>query len=112
MGTLLKTFEHRGEINSVAFSPGGERIITGSDENAAILWDVKTGQRCGVPLEHKAPVSRVVFSHGGRLIATASSDWTARLWDAQTGKPIGVPMQHSGPGGSGAWHSARMTVPF
>ncbi len=36
---------HMGEVTSVAFSPDGKRIVTGSADQTARVWDVETGQQ-------------------------------------------------------------------
>jgi WD40 repeat protein len=81
-------------VLSVAFSPDGTSILTGSWEGRAILWDVASGDRKGQPLLHEAAVSAVAFSPNGQLVLTASHDGTARLWDPVTGRPVGPPLRH------------------
>ena len=83
---------HQGEVLSVAFSPDGQRIVSGSVDNTLRLWDVYTGQPIGDPLRHTISVGSVVFSPDGQHIAS-SDGGTIRLWDAQTGRPIGQPLK-------------------
>jgi WD40 repeat protein len=73
-----------------AFSADGRRIITGSQDKAAIIWDAQTGDPL-VKLEgHTAGVTSAAFSPdpGGTRIITGSQDNTAKLWDSTTGKEI------------------------
>jgi WD40 repeat protein len=37
----LRLIGHTGEIKSVAFSPDGRYVLTGSDDNTACLWDIE-----------------------------------------------------------------------
>ena len=34
---------HSGRVRSVAFSPNGNRVVSGSDENLVKIWDIETG---------------------------------------------------------------------
>jgi len=34
---------HTGGVNSVAFSPNGKRVASGSDDNLVKIWDTETG---------------------------------------------------------------------
>jgi WD40 repeat protein len=66
----------------VAFSPDGSRILTGSIDNTARLWDLQ-GHEIAIFKGHPGPVYSAVFSPDGSHILTASADKTARLWDLQ-----------------------------
>ena len=86
--------QHDGSIYSAVFSPDGARVVTGSDDGTARVWDAATGVQIGKPLQHKGAVNSVTFSPDGALVVTGSDDSTARVWDAATGAPIGKPLQH------------------
>ena len=79
---------HLGGVRSVAFSPDGRRIVTGSDDQMAKVWEVASGRELLTLKGHRAAVFSVAFSPDGRRIVTGSDDKTARVWDAATGSSL------------------------
>ncbi|MGW3148912.1 nSTAND1 domain-containing NTPase [Streptomyces sp. NPDC001177] len=77
---------HTREVYSVAFSPDGRTLATGSIDHTARLRDMATGKTRIILKGHRGPVWSVAFSPDGRTLATASEDRTVRLWDVATGK--------------------------
>jgi len=85
---------HSDPVESIAFSPDGSRIVSGSSDKTIRLWDAETGDPIGKPLEgHSSSVNSVGFSPDGSRIVSGSFDKTIRLWDAATGDPIGKPLE-------------------
>ena len=73
-------------VNSVAFSPDGKTIATGSDDDDTVrLWEATTGDLKRTLTGHTDWVNSVVFSPDGKTIASGSEDETVRLWEATTG---------------------------
>ncbi len=75
---------HEGYVLSVAFSPSGDHIVTGSRDDTARIWKADGSDRdAPVVLQaHKADVYSVAFSPSGDHIVTGSRDATARIWRA------------------------------
>ena len=84
---------------SVAISPDGAFIVTGSFDCTVRVWDPHTAEHKLPPLQgHTDVVPSVAISSCGGMIASVSADKTVRLWDATTGDAIGEPLYgHSGP---------------
>jgi WD40 repeat protein len=87
-GPLRTLVGHTGGVNCVAFSADGERIVSGSSDATAKVWDARTGQEALTLRGHAGRVWGVCFSPDGKRLATASQDGTAKVWDAATGALI------------------------
>ncbi|HKY23896.1 MAG TPA: hypothetical protein VJM07_02005 [Gaiella sp.] len=83
-GTAVELVGHEDTVTSVDFSPDGQRLVTASRDNDAILWDVGTGRQLSVLRAHFGPVFDAQFSPDGRWIVTAGPI-TAGLWSASNG---------------------------
>ena len=82
---------HQDHITSVAVSPNGKYIASGSKDKTVCLWDDE-GNLLIKPFEgHEDAITSVAFSPDGECIASTSKDGTIRLWDTQ-GNPIGQPL--------------------
>ncbi|KAL4065636.1 WD40-repeat-containing domain protein [Scleroderma yunnanense] len=90
---------HDSVVTSVALSPDGRRIVSGSNDMTVRVWDAECGVLIGNPLQvHIGYVQSVAFSPDGTRIVTGSFDTTLKLWDMRKGMQIGDPFQgHTGP---------------
>jgi WD40 repeat protein len=80
-----KPASHRGYINAAVFSPGGDLVVTASDDGTAQLWSAGDGSPRGKPLSHGGRVMAVAFSPDGQTVVTGGTDNTARLWNVADG---------------------------
>jgi hypothetical protein len=74
-----------GWVGSVAWSPDGNQLATGSADGKVRLWDVQTGTELKQLTGHKDSVACVRISPDGKLAASGSYDHTALLWDLASG---------------------------
>ncbi len=93
---------HTGIVRSLAFSPDGSKLISGSSDNTAIIWD--TGVQAGVQVPepkllhrlegHKADIWALAFSPDGSRAVTGSNDKNLRLWQVSDGSQIALMAAH------------------
>ena len=79
--TCQEILGHEGRAWSVAFSPVGQLMASGGDDQTIRLWNVATGRCLKILRERSGQVRQVLFSPQGNLLATNSSDNTVKLWD-------------------------------
>ena len=85
-GTQIQVLTgHTNWVSSVAFSPDGKLLASGSYDNTIRLWNVETGEPIQVLAGHTTGVISVAFSPDGKLLASGSDDHTIRLW-----QPAGI----------------------
>ncbi|KAE9406405.1 WD40 repeat-like protein [Gymnopus androsaceus JB14] len=90
----VNIFQAHGLTLSVAFSPNGQKIVSGSGDKTIRVWDSNTGKQLGDSLQgHEDLVRSVAFSPDGQKIVSGSDDKTIRVWDSNTGKQLGDPLQ-------------------
>ena len=76
---------HGSHVNSVAFSPNGTLLATGSDDTTIKLWRVSDGAFVRTLAGHTSSVNSIAFSPDGTLLVSGSSDKTVRLWRVSDG---------------------------
>ena len=83
---LLTYIEHTGYVWSIAFSPDGKTIASGSYDSAIRLWDVDTGKEKRMLRGHRGYIISIAFSPDGKTLASAGWDNTISLWDVDKGE--------------------------
>jgi WD40 repeat protein len=76
---------HASDVTSVAFSPDGSLIASGSGDATIKLWRVSDGALVRTLTGHTDSVNSVAFSPDGSLIASGSDDRTIKLWRVSDG---------------------------
>ena len=96
-GQYLSSLEgHSDSVRSVAFSPDGERLASGSRDETIKLWDTTSAQLLISFKGHSGWVTNVVFSPDGERLASGSGDGTIKLWDTTTAQLLASLEGHSG----------------
>jgi WD40 repeat protein len=79
---------HEDGVYSVACSPDGGRIVSGSEDRTVRIWDSVTGAELACLRGHERAVCSVAYSPDGRRVVTGSGDKTVRVWDATSGAEL------------------------
>lgn len=80
---------HQDRVESVAYSPDGRRIVSGSHDKTVRVWDAERGAVLAVLPEHESWVNSVAYSPDGQRIVSGAGrieehDNTARVWDGSS----------------------------
>ncbi|MBD1833565.1 hypothetical protein H6F61_12965 [Cyanobacteria bacterium FACHB-472] len=93
----VQMLSHSDDVCSVAFSPDGQLLASGSEDNTIKLWHSDTGEEICTLTGHSGWVSSVAFSPDRQLLASGSGggDSTIKLWHPGTGEEICTLSGHS-----------------
>lgn len=93
---LIRVFSgHSKGVNSVAFSPDGTKVLTGSEDCTARIFETTSGKTLHVLSGHNEGINSVAYSPDGTCVLTGSKDHTARLWDVESGECIRILEGHT-----------------
>lgn len=98
---LLELKGHADSTETVAYSPDGKHMITGSMDGTVKLWDASSGEVIRTYYGHGGAVESLAFRPDGKRFASGSSDRTLRVWDTETG----LELTRHRTGGAVAWLS-------
>ncbi|TDL19786.1 WD40 repeat-like protein [Rickenella mellea] len=92
---VLVIDRHTSIVTSVAFSPNGQTIASGSHDKTVRMWNASTGAPIGKPFfGHTEGVISVAFSPGGHQIVSGSDDKTLRIWNIHTCTTVAILKGH------------------
>ena len=69
-------------VRSIAISPDGQTLVSGSGDKTIKVWELATGQIVHTLIGHTGPVSSVVISPDGQTFVSGSKDYTIKIWGA------------------------------
>ena len=83
---------HTDVVCSVAISPDGRLIASGSYDNNICIWDRQTGEIVlGLLPGHTERVVSVAFSQDGKHVMSFSDDQMIRIWNIERRELISTP---------------------
>ncbi|MFM6474261.1 MAG: serine/threonine protein kinase, partial [Dolichospermum sp.] len=81
IGKLLQTLTgHSDWVWSVAYSPDGQTLASGSDDKTIKLWNARTGKLLQTFTGHSRSVGSLAYSPDGQTLASGSEDKTIKIW--------------------------------
>jgi WD40 repeat protein/serine/threonine protein kinase len=91
-GNVLRSFgsdeaRHTQPVGSMALSPDGQSLVTGSEDAKAILWNLETGQVIHTFVGHLAAILDLSFSPDGRWIFSVGDSYVMQ-WDVASGEAV------------------------
>ena len=85
MVTLKSLSNHIQSVSSVAISPDGKIVATGSWDKTVKLWNLESGNLVATLCGHTDGILSLSFSPDGERIASAGFDKTVKVWSVKTG---------------------------
>src|SRR6266487_2738638 len=93
---------HAKNVTSVAWSPDGKRIASGSSDNTVQVWNASDGNHALTYTGHSAGVWSVAWSPDGKRIVSCGNDGV-QVWNASSGSHAFAYQGHSGWVDAVAW---------
>ncbi|GAC1381585.1 MAG: hypothetical protein NVSMB33_08370 [Ktedonobacteraceae bacterium] len=97
-GSVLYTYRgHSGRVTTVAWSPNGKYIASGSLDQTVQVWAANSGDHFHpfIYRGHTAGVQAVAWSPESNRVVSGSSDKTVQVWDALSGEHVALYHGHT-----------------
>jgi WD40 repeat protein len=76
------------EVNTIALSADGRKVVSGSNDGVVRLWDVDMGKVIAKWTGHNGQVWNICWNRDGRRVVSGDDKGTARVWDVESGKTV------------------------
>ena len=101
---------HSSYVNTLAISPDGQTLVSGSADKTIKIWNLSTGQEIRSLKGHSHPINYIAISPDGQTLVSGSADKTIKIWNLSTGQEIRTLKGHSNPVNSIAISSDWQTL--
>lgn len=72
--TQTSTCYYRYSVLQISFNPQGNRLLTGSSDKTARIWDVQTGQCLQILEGHTDEIFSCAFNYKGNIVITGMGE--------------------------------------
>ncbi|MFM8439587.1 MAG: T9SS type A sorting domain-containing protein, partial [Candidatus Kapaibacterium sp.] len=86
--TTIMLIGHMDFVNTGSYSNDGKLVVTASDDQTAIVWNARSGERLQTYTGHTDDVMYACFSPDDKQLLTSSFDGTAGVWDVASGRRL------------------------
>jgi WD40 repeat protein len=96
--SIAKTITgHSSYVNTLAISPDGQTLVSGSADKTIKVWNLSIGQEILTLKSHLNPINTLVISPDGQTLVSGSADKTIKVWNLSTGQEVRTLKGHSNP---------------
>ncbi|MDP6039958.1 MAG: hypothetical protein QGG64_15505, partial [Candidatus Latescibacteria bacterium] len=81
-------------LQTIAISPDGKLLASGSSNKTVSVWDFETGALLHTLKGHTEAVNSVGFSANSKLLVSGADDELAKVWDVATGENLNTLTGH------------------
>ncbi|KAF5318822.1 hypothetical protein D9619_010801 [Psilocybe cf. subviscida] len=91
---VIQLHGHTDWVNTIAYSPDGKHLASGSGDETIRIWNAETGQQTlQINIEKMNAIFDIALSSDGQYIISGSSNDIVQIWDANTGLEAFPPLE-------------------
>jgi len=81
VGYLRTMKGHEGTVNTLAITPDGQKVVSGSSDLQLLVWNLASGKCIDRALAHANNVNVLTITPDGRKVISGGDDSRLRIWD-------------------------------